>query len=85
MRQQEERRMEMEKIKTARNEGKRAWMFKGKAIIAHFGHHSNEEQQEDKKGATGATTNTLACSDTTRSTIMLSDNNSTSSLSHQNK
>ena len=82
MRQQVERRMEMEKIRTARNEGKRAWMFKGKAIIAHFGHHSNEGQQEGNKGAT---TNTLACSDTTRSTITLSDNNSTPSLPHQNK
>ena len=75
----------MEKIRTTRNEGKRAWIFKGKSIIAHFGHRPNEGQQEGNKGATGATTNTLACSDTTRSTITLSDNNSTSSLSHQNK
>ena len=72
MRQQVERRMEMEKIRTARNEGKRAWMFNGKAVIAHFGHRSNEGQQEGNKGAT---TNTLTYSDITRSTITVSDNN----------
>jgi len=34
MRQQEERREEMLKVRLARDEGKRAWIYKGKAVIA---------------------------------------------------
>lgn len=34
---QEERREEVEKIRATRNEGKRAWLYNGKAIIVVFG------------------------------------------------
>ena len=34
VRQQEERRDEMTKVRAARDEGKRAWIYKGKAVIA---------------------------------------------------
>ena len=37
----EERRAEVTKIRAARDEGKRAWLFKGTAIIAQYGHSSN--------------------------------------------
>jgi hypothetical protein len=40
IRQQEERREKMSKVRTARDEGKRAWLFKGKVVIAFFGPHS---------------------------------------------
>ena len=36
IRQQEERREEMSKVRAARDEGKRAWLFKGKVVIAFF-------------------------------------------------
>ena len=48
MRQQEERRVKVAKNRVARNEGKSAWLFKGKYVIAHFGHLSNVEQQVSK-------------------------------------
>jgi len=37
--QQEERREEVEKVRVARNEGKRAWFYYGRAVIAVFGPH----------------------------------------------
>ena len=37
VRQQEERRDEMTKVRAARDERKRAWIYKGKAVIAQFG------------------------------------------------
>jgi hypothetical protein len=45
IRQQEERREEMSKVRTTRDEGKRAWMFKGKVVIAFFCPHSKTRQQ----------------------------------------
>jgi hypothetical protein len=33
------------KVRAARDEGKRAWLFKGKVIIAFFGPHSKTRQQ----------------------------------------
>jgi hypothetical protein len=43
IRQQEERKEELLKVRAARDEGKRAWLFKGKAIIAFFGSHSENK------------------------------------------
>jgi hypothetical protein len=40
IRQQEERREELSKVRVARDEGKRAWLFKKKVVIAFFGPHS---------------------------------------------
>jgi hypothetical protein len=40
IRQQEERREELLKVRAARDEGKRACLFKGKTVIAFFGPHS---------------------------------------------
>jgi hypothetical protein len=40
IRQQEERREELLKVRETRDEGKRAWLFKGKAVITFFGSHS---------------------------------------------
>jgi hypothetical protein len=37
VRQQEERRGEITKVRAARDEGKRAWIYKGKVVIAQFG------------------------------------------------
>jgi hypothetical protein len=37
VRKQEERRDEMTKVRAARDEGKRAWIYKGKSVIAQFG------------------------------------------------
>ena len=34
VRQQEERRNEMTKVRATRDEGKRTWIYKGKAVIA---------------------------------------------------
>lgn len=36
---QEERREEVEKVRAARNEGKRALLYNGKVVIAVFGSH----------------------------------------------
>jgi len=49
VRQQEKRRDEMTKVRTARDEGKRAWIYKGKALIAQFGPPSKTRQQNDNK------------------------------------
>ena len=51
--QQEERREEVEKVRAARNEGKRAWLYNGRAVIAVFGPHGKTRQQvynEQKAG-----------------------------------
>jgi hypothetical protein len=45
IRQQEERREELLKVREARDEGKRAWLFKGKVVISFFGPHSKTGQQ----------------------------------------
>ena len=37
VKQQEERREGILKVSAARDEGKRAWIYKGKAVIAQFG------------------------------------------------
>jgi hypothetical protein len=45
IRQQEERREEMSKVRAARDEGKRAWLFKGKVVISFFGPHSKTDSK----------------------------------------
>jgi hypothetical protein len=40
IRQQDERREDMSKVRAVRDEGKKAWMFKGKVGIAFFSPHS---------------------------------------------
>jgi hypothetical protein len=40
IRQQEERKEELLKVRATRDEGKRAWLFKGKVVISFFGSHS---------------------------------------------
>ena len=47
--QQDERRDEVEKIRAARNEGKRAWLYNGKVVIAVFGPPDKSGQQADSK------------------------------------
>ena len=47
--QQEERREEVEKVRAARNEGKRAWLYNGKAFIAVFGPHGKTGQHVENK------------------------------------
>ena len=47
--QQEERREEVKKIRAARNEGKKAWLYNGKAVIAVFGTQDKTGQQADSK------------------------------------
>ena len=42
----------MGKIRTARNEGKRAWLYKGKVVIAVFGTPSKTRQQAGSKEKT---------------------------------
>jgi hypothetical protein len=51
IRNQEERREEMSKVREARDEGKRAWLFKGKVVIAFFGPHSKIGQQGGRQEA----------------------------------
>lgn len=52
VRQQEERKEEMEKVRAARDEGKRAWLYKGKVVISCFGPYSNLSQRADNSKMT---------------------------------
>ena len=52
IKQQEERMEEVKKIRAARNEGKRAWLYNGKAIIPVFGTQDKTGQQADSKKKT---------------------------------
>lgn len=47
--QQEVRREEVEKIRATRNEGKRAWLYNGKVVIAMFRPHGKAGQQFGSK------------------------------------
>ena len=49
IRQQEERMDKMTKVRAARDEGKRAWNYKGKVVIVQFGPPSKTRQQNDNK------------------------------------
>ena len=50
IRQQEEIREEMSKVRAARDEGKRAWLYKGKAVIAFFGPPKTKQQSGNQEG-----------------------------------
>jgi len=82
VRQQEERRDEMTKVRAARDEGKRAWIYKGKAVIAQFGPPSKTMQQNDNKEEAA---NSLARNEEARSLWASRDKDSTVSLACQNK
>ena len=47
--QQEERRKELSKVRAERDESKRAWLYKGKAVIAVFGPPSKARQQNSSQ------------------------------------
>jgi hypothetical protein len=82
IRQQEERKEEMSKVRTTRDEGKRAWLFKGKDVIAFFSPHSKIGQQGSSQEVA---TNSLAGNYATRP--VWTDRGEDSTLSHvgQNK
>jgi hypothetical protein len=82
IRQQEERREEMSKVRTARDEGKKAWLFKGKVVIAFFSPHSKTGQQG---GSQEATANSLIGNYATRPVWANRGEDSTLSLVDQNK
>jgi hypothetical protein len=82
IRQQEERREEMSKVRTTRDEGKRAWLFKGKVVIAFFSPHSKTRQQG---GSQEATTNSLTRNYATRPVWANRGEDSTLSLVGQKK
>lgn len=67
----------MEKIRATRNEGKRAWLYNGKAIIAVFGLHGKTGQQTSNKEKIG---NSIIGRKTTRSTWMKRGEDSNLSL-----
>ena len=72
----------MSKVRAARDEGKRAWLFKGKVVIAFFGPHSKTGQQG---GSQEVTTNSLAGNYATRPVWTDRGEGSTLSLVVQNK
>ena len=82
IRQQEERKEELLKVRAARDEGKRAWLFKGKAGIAIFGSHSKTGQQV---GSQEETTISLAGKYAIRPVGTNRGEDSTLSLVDQNK
>jgi len=47
--QQEERKKELSKVRAARDEGKKAWLYKGKAVIVVFGPPSKARQQNNSQ------------------------------------
>ena len=47
--QQEERKKELSKVRATRDEGKRAWLYKGKTVIAVFGPPSKARQQNNNQ------------------------------------
>jgi hypothetical protein len=82
IRQQEERREELLKVRAARDEGKRAWLFKGKDVIAFFIPHSKTGQQV---GSQEEATISLARKYATRPVWSNRGEDSTLSLVDQNK
>ena len=47
----------MLKVRAARDEGKRAWIYKGKTVITRFGSPSKTKQQDgNKEEATNSST-----------------------------
>ena len=47
--QKEERKKELSKLRATRNEGKRAWLYKGKVVIVVFGPPSKARQQNNNQ------------------------------------
>lgn len=82
IKQLEERRMEMSIVREARDQGKRAWLYKGKAIIASFGPHFKVEQQVCSKEVAA---NSLVESILEKSVWANEDLDSTLSLTCQQK
>jgi hypothetical protein len=70
------------KVRAARDESKRAWLFKGKVVIAIFGLHSKTRQQV---GSQEKTTISLAGKYATRPIWTNRGEDSTLSLVDQNK
>ena len=79
--QQEERREEILKVRAARDEGKRAWIYKGKSMIAQFGPPRTEQQDGNKEEATNFSTGNHEA----RSVWESGDKKSIVSLACQNK
>jgi hypothetical protein len=82
VRQQEERRDEMTKVRAARDEGKRAWFYKGKVVIVQFGPPSKTRQGNNNKEEA---TNSSTRNEEARSVWASRDKDSTMSLACQNK
>jgi len=82
VRQQEEMREEMSKVRETRDEGKRAWIYKGKVVIAHFGPPCKTGKQDDNKEKAK---NSLARNQEARLVWASRDKDSTVSLACQNK
>ena len=72
----------MTKVRAARDEGKRAWIYKGEVVIAQFGPPSKTMQQNDNKEEAA---NSLARNEEERSLWASRDKDSTMSLACQNK
>ena len=82
VKQQEERRDEILKVRAARDEGKRAWIYKGKTVIARFGPPSKTKQQDgNKEEATNSSTGNQKA----RSIRENRDKDSNASFACQNK
>ena len=81
IRQQEERREEMSKVRAARDEGKRAWLYKGKAVIAFFGPPKTKQQGGNQERSA----NSLAEKYETKTVWANRGEDSTLSLVCQNK
>ena len=47
--QQEERKKELSKVRAAKDEGKRAWLYKGKVVIVVFGPPSKAREQNSSQ------------------------------------
>jgi hypothetical protein len=82
IRQQDERKEELSKVRAARDDGKRAWLLKGKVVVAFLGPHSKTRQQV---GSQEETTISLAGKYETRPIWTNRGENSTLSLVDQNK
>ena len=54
IRQQEERREEISKVRATRDEGKRAWLYKGKAVISFFGPPKTKQQGGNQERSTNS-------------------------------
>jgi len=72
----------MTKVRAARDEEKRAWIYKGKAVIAQFGPPSKTRKQDNKKEEA---TNSSTRNEEARLVWASKDKDSTVSLACKNK